>query len=69
MVDTPLDRLLEIGYQNLRANQQEFQRVAAQIDPKRTPQQILEELEKDHPAAGQAARFFPWCVERVARLH
>jgi uncharacterized protein (DUF885 family) len=50
MVDTPLDRLLDIGYQNLRANQQEFQRVAAQIDPNRTPQQILEELEKDHPA-------------------
>ncbi len=50
MVDTPLDRLLEVGYQNLHANQQEFQRVAAQIDPKRTPQQILEELEKDHPA-------------------
>ena len=53
MVDTPLDRLLEIGYQNLHTNQQEFQRVAAQIDSKRTPQQILEELEKDHPAAGQ----------------
>ena len=53
MVDIPLDRLLEIGYQNLRANQQEFQRVAAQIDSQRTPQQILEELEKDHPAAGQ----------------
>ena len=53
MVDTPLDRLLEIGYQNLRANQQEFRRVAAQIDPKRTPQQILDELEKDHPPAGQ----------------
>ncbi|HTX35807.1 MAG TPA: DUF885 domain-containing protein [Bryobacteraceae bacterium] len=51
MVDTPLDRLLEIGYQNLRANQKEFQRVAAQIDPKRTPQQILDELEKDHPPA------------------
>jgi uncharacterized protein (DUF885 family) len=53
MVDTPLDRLLEIGYQNLDANQHEFQRVAAQIDSTRTPQQILEELEKDHPAAGQ----------------
>ena len=51
MVDTPLDRLLEIGYQNLRANQKEFQRVAAQIDPKRTPQQILVEAEKDHPPA------------------
>jgi uncharacterized protein (DUF885 family) len=53
MVDTPLDRLLAIGYEDLRRNQAEFRRVAAQIDPKRTPQQILEELEKDHPAAGR----------------
>jgi uncharacterized protein (DUF885 family) len=51
MVNIPLDRLLEIGYQNLRTNQQEFQRVAAQIDPARTPQQILEQLESDHPPA------------------
>jgi uncharacterized protein (DUF885 family) len=50
MVDTPLDRLLEIGMENLRHNQAEFKRVAAQIDAKRTPQQILEDLEKDHPA-------------------
>jgi uncharacterized protein (DUF885 family) len=53
MVDIPLDRLLQIGYDNLHANQKEFQRVAAQIDPKRTPQQILDELEKDHPPANQ----------------
>ena len=50
MVDTPLDKLLEIGYANLRQNQAEFKHVAAKIDPKRTPQQILEELEHDHPA-------------------
>jgi len=50
MVDTPLDKLLEIGYANLRLNQAEFKRVAAKIDPKRMPQQILEELERDHPA-------------------
>ena len=37
MVDTPLDRLLEIGYEDLRRNQEEFKRVAAKIDPKRTP--------------------------------
>jgi uncharacterized protein (DUF885 family) len=49
MVDTPLDRLLAIGYENLRHNQEWFRRVAAQIDPNRTPQQILEELENDHP--------------------
>ena len=50
MVDTPLDRLLEIGFENLRRNQSEFQRVAAEIDAKRKPSEILEDLEKDHPA-------------------
>lgn len=50
MVDTPLDRLLEIGFQNLRQNQAEFRKVAAEIDPQRTPAEILKELEKDHPA-------------------
>jgi uncharacterized protein (DUF885 family) len=51
MVDTPLDRLLEIGYQDLKRNQAEFRRVARQIDAKRTPEQILTELERDHPPA------------------
>jgi len=51
MVDIPLDRLLEIGNQDLRRNQAEFRRVAAQIDAKRTPQQILDELEREHPPA------------------
>ena len=51
MVDTPLDKLLEMGYQDLHRNQEWFKRVAAQIDSKRTPQQILEELERDHPPA------------------
>jgi hypothetical protein len=46
----PLDRLLEIGYDDLHRNQAEFKRVAAQIDPKRTAQEILDEAEKDHPA-------------------
>ena len=58
MVDIPLDRLLQIGYQDLRHNQAEFRRVAAQIDPKRTPQQILAELESDHPPAGQLLQTF-----------
>jgi uncharacterized protein (DUF885 family) len=58
MVDTPLDKLLEIGYANLRLNQAEFKRVAAKIDPKRTPQQILEELERDHPAPDKLLETF-----------
>jgi hypothetical protein len=51
MVDTPLDKLLEIGYQNLRQNQQAFRLTAARVDSKRAPQEILHDLEKDHPPA------------------
>ncbi len=50
MVDVPLDRLLKIGYDNLHENQKRFQEVAAKIDPKKTPREILTEMEKDHPA-------------------
>ena len=49
MVDIPLDRLLAIGYDDLRSNQKRFAETAARIDPSQTPQQILAEMEKDHP--------------------
>jgi uncharacterized protein (DUF885 family) len=51
MVDIPLDRLLEIGYANLKQNQAEFAKVAAQIDPNRPAQEILDDTQKDHPSA------------------
>jgi len=57
-VDIPLPRLLEIGMANLRKNQEEFKAVAARIDPSKTPQQILEELEKDHPAQDKLLQSF-----------
>jgi uncharacterized protein (DUF885 family) len=50
MVDIPLDRLLAIGYSDLRANQKRFAETAARIDPTKAPQQILAEMEKDHPS-------------------
>jgi hypothetical protein len=50
MVDIPLYRLLKIGYDDLRANQKRFRETAAKVDPKKKPQEILAELEKDHPA-------------------
>ncbi len=58
MVDTPLDRLLALGFENLRQNQAEFRRTAARIDPKRTPDQVLEDLERDHPAPDQLLSTF-----------
>jgi len=58
MVDMPLDKLLEIGFQNLRQNQQALRETAAKIDPKRTPREILEGLEKDHPSADRLLQTF-----------
>jgi uncharacterized protein (DUF885 family) len=50
MVDLPLDQLLQIGMNDLRKNQAEFARVAKEIDPAKTPQQVLAELATLHPA-------------------
>jgi uncharacterized protein (DUF885 family) len=58
MVDVPLSHLLQIGYDDLHRNQAEFRRVAAKIDPKRTPQQILDELERDHPSGDKLLQAF-----------
>jgi uncharacterized protein (DUF885 family) len=58
MVDLPPDRLLEIGMQDLRKNQEWFRETARKIDPAKTPQQILETAEKDHPAPDKLLRAF-----------
>jgi uncharacterized protein (DUF885 family) len=58
MVDVPLDHLLEIGYADLRANQQRLKEVAAEIDPKRSLPEVLSELQKDHPAPDQLLQRF-----------
>jgi uncharacterized protein (DUF885 family) len=50
MVDLPLDRLLGIAYDDLHKNQDEFARIAKEIDPTKTPQQVLAELASIHPA-------------------
>ena len=58
MVDIPLDRLLEIGYADLRRNQQQFKAVAAQIDPHRSPEAVLADLRRDHPPADHLLQTF-----------
>jgi len=57
-VDVPVDRLLQIGYDDLRSNQQWFKKVAAQIDPKKSPEQIQSELQQDHPEPGRLLQTF-----------
>lgn len=53
MVDLPLPRLLEIGYADMRQNQQHFAEVAKELEPNKTPREVLEELGSQHPAPNQ----------------
>jgi hypothetical protein len=66
MVDIPLDRLLQIGYDNLHANQKKFRETAALIDPNRTPQSILDDLKKDHPAPDKLLNAFRETCTKLA---
>ncbi len=50
MVDLPLPRLLEIAYTDLHRNQTEFARIAKEIDPSKTPQEVLAQLATIHPS-------------------
>jgi uncharacterized protein (DUF885 family) len=58
MVDLPLDRLLQIAMDDLHKNQAEFARVAKEVDPTKTPQQVLAELATMHPAPDQLLNSF-----------
>ncbi|HVS83097.1 MAG TPA: DUF885 domain-containing protein [Pyrinomonadaceae bacterium] len=51
MVDVPLPRLLKIGYAQLRKDQRTFVETARRVDPNNSPEEVLKELEKDHPSA------------------
>ena len=50
MVDIPLDKLLEIGWTDLRKNQVHFNQVAKELEPNKDARAVVEELGEDHPA-------------------
>ncbi len=58
MVDTPLPQLLQVAYTDLHRNQAEFARVAKEVDPSKTPQQVLAELAAVHPAPDKLLQAF-----------
>ena len=58
MVDLSLDRLLEIGYADLKKNQAALTAVLKKIDPAATPQQVMDRLDKDHPPPDQLLQSF-----------
>lgn len=51
MVDVPLPRLLKIGYAQLRKDQRAFIETARRLDPNKSPEEVLQDVERDHPSA------------------
>jgi len=58
MVDTPLDRLLTIAYADLHKNQAAFERISKEVDPAKTPKEVLSELAAVHPAPDHLLQAF-----------
>ena len=65
MITLPLDRLIAIDTADMRANQQQFARVAHELDPSKTPQQVLAELAADHPAPNQLLAVFRGSLDKL----
>lgn len=49
MVDLSLDKLVSIDIKNMHQNQIEFNKIAKEIDPNKSPDQVLAELGANHP--------------------
>ena len=58
MVDIPLDRLLQIAFDDLHKNQAEFAHIAKEVDPTKTPTEVLAELATIHPAPDKLLESF-----------
>lgn len=58
MVDLPLPKLLDIGWADLKKNQQHFNQVAKELEPDKDPRAVLEELGSMHPAPDQLLASF-----------
>jgi uncharacterized protein (DUF885 family) len=58
MVDLPLDKLLEIGWADLRRNQAHFNQIAKELEPDKDPRAVLLELGENHPAPDQLMNTF-----------
>ena len=66
MVDTPLDELLRIGMADLRHNQAEFVRIAHELEPAKSAQQVLAELGANHPPPAELLASFRATLDGLA---
>ncbi len=68
MVDTPLDRLLQIGEANFERDYRAFIEAARRIDPSKTPAQLMKSISDDHPSERSLIRDARQTVESIIQF-
>ncbi len=68
MVDAPLDKLVAIDMANMRANQNEYARIAKELEPGKTPAQVLTEISGNHPAPDKLLASFRSTFDDLVRF-
>jgi uncharacterized protein (DUF885 family) len=68
MVDLPLDKLLAIGEANLKRDQDAFRAVAAKIDAKKTPAEVMKALSDDHPTEADLIPSARRTIEKIRQF-
>ena len=68
MIDTPLDKLLGVAQSDLEKNQAAFIATAKQIDPKKSVNEVLAEVERKHPPAKQLLSVAQGMLDELARF-
>jgi uncharacterized protein (DUF885 family) len=68
MVETPLDELIAIDQKDMKKNQDEFAKVAHELDPGKSPEQVLADLAADHPAPDKILESFRSTFDGIIRF-
>jgi uncharacterized protein (DUF885 family) len=68
MIDLPIDELLAVAEQDLRRNQAAFAETARKIDPGKSAQEVLAQIEADHPRAGKLLAITQGELDSIGRF-
>jgi uncharacterized protein (DUF885 family) len=68
MIEMPLNELLGVAERDLKKNQAAFAETARRIDPKRTPRQVLDRVEAEHPPADRLLETTQAGLEAIGRF-
>lgn len=68
LVDMPLAAVLAVGERDLARNLEAAREAARQIDPRRTPREIADELKRDHPSAEELIPYTRALLEEIRQF-